>query len=145
MDHRVGTVGDALARASASFNRIPGDGQTDTAFAVGIYAYAGSPSTFPSQWLSAELDSNSGSVTTDDDTGTWESATAELDVPVGTSFLVVRVSALENTFNDASGTEFDGHYADAAFLEIVPEPATLSLLALGAFALIRHKRRRPQS
>jgi hypothetical protein len=107
---------------SAWFNRVLGDAQTDTWFYVGIYACAGSPSSFPSQ-LSAGtyLKVVSGGVNTDGIVDTWEQAATTLVVPEGTDFLGVVVAANENIHNDWIDPEFDGHYADDVVLFIPAE------------------------
>lgn len=75
----------------------------------------------------------------DADAATWEPIVVEQAIPVGTDFIILEVMAYENIYNDVSGTEFDGHFADMVSFAIVPEPATLMLLAAGA-ALLRKKR-----
>jgi hypothetical protein len=57
-------------------------------------------------------------VFSDGDAATWESVASHLQLPPTTGFVALRVSASENIFNDSSGTEFDGHYADRVQFEI---------------------------
>jgi hypothetical protein len=78
--------GLATALASAHFNRVVGDVQTDTQFAVAIRAYSGSPSDFPSV-LGTPLASAIATTVTDGDLATWESVSVELVLPTGTDYL----------------------------------------------------------
>lgn len=110
--------GSAVVDLSMLCNRVAGDTETDDAFAVVIYAFAGAPSSFPSQWPGQILEASAGTVFTDGDTATWESVATCLQLPLTTGFVALRVSASENIFNDSSGTEFDGHYADEVQFEI---------------------------
>ena len=133
---------NATATLSAYFNRVVGDAQTDRQFGVEIRAFAGLPSTYPDQVNVSEIGFAEWRILTDAELSTWEFASVSLLIPSGADFLAVRLFAHENIFNDGSAPEFDGHFADAAALEIVPEPATLSLLAvgLGVLAIRRHQR-----
>ena len=76
---------------------------------------------------------------TDGGLQTWEYGSVSLGLPSATDYLAVWVRAVENICDDGEGVEFDGHYADDITLTVIPEPATLLLLALGA-CLIRRKR-----
>jgi hypothetical protein len=139
--------GSAVATASAYFNRVAGDAQTDTAFNLILMAYDGSPSTFPSRWNSSTYDSaltycNAGGLLSDGLVGTWEQLDAPpLNLPTSTTFLVIDISASEDVFNDYSYPEFDGHFADNISLQVVPEPATMILLGLGTLLTIKRKYR----
>jgi len=142
----VGPVSDiintanATATLSAYFNRILGDDETDTKFVIEIYAFAGDPATFLSQiGQNNQLANVRAEFFSDGDPSTWENLSVDLAVPVGTDFIAVDILAVEDIFNDALGVEFDGHYADAVSLTIVPEPATFSLLGLGALLLGRKR------
>ncbi len=134
------STGNAIAEMSTRFNRVLGDSQTDTEFRIQIYAFAGNPDSFWSQYMGDEdLAHVSESFFTDGDVTTWELAAAELILPANTDFVAVGLRSIENIFNDddISGVAFDGHYADAVTLNIVPEPGTVLLLALGGLALLR--------
>jgi hypothetical protein len=116
------SAGNALARARASFNRVTGDAQTDTRFSLDLYAYAGDPNTFLTQWgRETDLAWQSASLNTDGDPTTWEPVVAELTLPANTDFVAVQVVAWEDVYNDVNQPEFDGHYADAVSLEIIPQ------------------------
>jgi hypothetical protein len=134
--------GGATAVGSAWFNRVAGDSQTDTQFAIEIRAYAGELSTFPSQLTFTDLDLLEQTLVSDADPATWESAEVHFPIPSETDFLALRVIAREDVYNDETGTELDGHYADDVSLTIVPEPAGLCLLALGGLAVLRSSRRK---
>jgi hypothetical protein len=79
----------------------------------------------------------------DADPLTWQTIATSLNVPSGTTFVGVLVAARE-TLSNSDSNEFDGHYVDQGQLMIsTPEPATLSLLALGlGVAGVRKRRSR---
>ncbi len=138
-------AGEAVATFSAYFNRVAGDAQTDTAFEVRIKAYSGPTSQHTSKREAGEwLDRVVGDTLTDGDVSTWEwGTTAPMTLPAGTDYLAVEVVALENIYNDGLTDEFDGHYADDAFLTVTPEPATLFvMMAAGLPVLLKRRRRR---
>jgi hypothetical protein len=80
--------------------------------------------------------SPTASLTLDNSNNTWQSILVSSPIPVGTRWMLSQVA-----YNDASLLGIDGNYGagyvDAADLTIVPEPATLGLLALGTFILRR--------
>ncbi|GAJ14389.1 unnamed protein product, partial [marine sediment metagenome] len=134
--------GLATANASAWYNRVAGDSQTDSGFNLIIYAFAGSPASYLTQLINGTwLDSSSGGVITGGDAARWEQGSTSLLLPAGTDFLSLRIMAVENIFNDGTMPEFDGHYADATYLDIdvIPEPATLGLLLVGGLAMLRRR------
>lgn len=130
-------TGTAVVTLSAAFNRVSGDGQTDTVFYAGALSYAGSPSDFPAQ-VSSYTAGNGTTILTDAESTTWELASTTLLLPADTTYLAVSLVARENIFNDTSGVEFDGHYADSVSLTIIPEPTALSLM-LGGLAILRRR------
>ena len=135
-------TGNAVAQASAYYNRVSGDMQTDNGFTVELTAFDGSPSTFPSRWIAQTYDAAlawavSDGLVTDSNPLTWELCNVRLNLPVNTEFLVVGVKSHENIYNDAVFPEFDGHYADKVSLQIVPEPATILLLSFGAVLALK--------
>ncbi len=116
------------ARFRARFNRVTGDAQTDTRFTTDLFAYAGEPNSFPTQFnQSTHLGRGRGAVISDGDPNTWQSATAELTLPVGTDFIAVVAAAEENIYNDTTEPEFDGHYCDAVTLEVFRSEHVLTL------------------
>jgi hypothetical protein len=115
-------AGGVVAQASVRFNRVPGDEETDTSFGLWIGSYAGSPSSFPSQWLNTELAASSEVLFSDSDPGSWETVSRTLSLPPETDFLVIHIAAVENIFNEGAGEEFDGHYADDVRLNLCIPP-----------------------
>jgi hypothetical protein len=79
-------------------------------------------------------------LTLDNATSTWESISVSGAIPAGTRWLLSQV-----VYSDASLLGPDGvsypSYVDAAQLTIVPEPATLGLMGLGALVALRRRRR----
>lgn len=128
-------TGRAVADVSAHFNRVLGDSQTDTRFAIVATAFAGSPSDWLGRFNSGNyLAYATTELFSDGDPSTWEPLSVNLPIPVGTKFIAVDVLAHENIFNDAVAPEFDGHYADAVSMTITVIPAPAALL-LGSIAV----------
>ena len=136
--------GFAKADATAFFNRVSVDAQTDTRFLIQVRALSGLPSGFPS----GQLANGFAEVFTDNLASTWQAATAELLLPSNTSYLAIIVSATEDVFDDVSFPEFDGHYVDNVSLNItaIPEPASIAIWSvIGGIGLIagwrKHRRK----
>lgn len=127
--------GQAVAKASAFFNRIAGDINTDTRFVLEISACSGNVSNFWGNY--SFIKTHEKLFISDSDSQTWEKVTAELLIPENTDYLAINIVAGENIYNDAFYPEYDGHYADAVSLTIVPEPATIGLFSLGILFLKR--------
>ncbi len=135
-------TGNVEVSVSTFFNRIAGDAQTDTSFLVCLSAYNGLLSDFPQKWKSAELNGLSiGSLMSDSNANTWESAQATLLLPTNATYIAIMIGAVENIQNDLVNPEFDGHYADAVVFEysVIPEPSALFLVLVGLF-ILRKKR-----
>ena len=138
-------AGNGVIDAGAFFNRSS-DGQPtaiDTMFSVGVYAYAGSMNSFPSQWLHGELGASQSTFLSDGNIESWQHAAASLILPEATDFVAIRIAAIENMFNDVAGTELAGHYADGVTFDftIVPAPsALLCLLPAGLMGMGRRRR-----
>ncbi|MHC4083985.1 MAG: LamG-like jellyroll fold domain-containing protein, partial [Planctomycetota bacterium] len=117
-------AGKATASASAYFNRLAGDAETDAEFSVDIRAFEGDPCSFPALQDASgmHLAEASGFIFTDGDPATWERGEAQLALPANTDYVVVGIHAMENVYNDPCWPEFDGHFADAASLVMVIEP-----------------------
>ena len=107
-DYRTAiAAGNTLLSASAVFNRVPGDAQTDTKFTLVVYARSGDPSSYTNlaTWRTDLL--------SDGDVQSWErAAIGEVFLPANTDFLQVEIAAVENVHEDNVAPEFDGHYAD---------------------------------
>jgi len=112
----------AVAHLSARFNRVAGDGQTDTRFRLGVRAFPGSPSTFDdaAPAVPAALAARDSVLDSDGNPQTWQTVAIDLAIPPGTGYLAVLLSAEENVFNDNACPvgEFDGHYADEVILTV---------------------------
>ncbi len=135
--------GNGQIDAGAYFNRVNQSfgSAVDTMFSIGVYAYAGSADTFPSQWTHNELGSSQSAFASDGDLQSWQQASLSFLLPQATDFVVLRLSATENIFNDVSGAEFAGHYVDGVGFTIIPTPASLLCLApAGLLALGRRRR-----
>lgn len=133
-------TGNAVAHFSAWFNRIPGAAATDTRFSLLLRAYSGPMSGYASQ-AGSPLSQATAQVDSDAQASTWEQLQVSLALPAATTYLAVFASAVENVQNDSQWPEFEGHYVDAAQLEVVPEPATLAALGLGCAWLWRRSKR----
>lgn len=132
--------GRGSIEAGAYFNRVNAE-LADTMFSIGLYSYAGSANTFPSQWNNSELSSAQTTLISDGNVESWERAMLSLVLPEATDFVVLRISATENVFNNTSGQEFAGHYADGATFNIIPAPSALLCLApLGLMGIGRRRR-----
>lgn len=131
------SAGTFTVTLSASFNRTA---STHTQFQVGIRAYSGLVSNFPSETSLTAIANQFTTLTSDSNLTTWESLSASLLLPTNTSYIAIWVSALSATGNLA--TLPDGHYADEVTLTAVPEPSTYALLAgLGALGAVVYRRR----
>jgi hypothetical protein len=131
--------GEVKVRYSALFNRVADDGAgtVDTQFSVRLYARAGSLATFFND-SSPKLAFGEATILADNDVETWEEAAGLLSIPTETTHLVLAVRAVENVMNEVAD-EFAGHYADEVVVAIVPEPATWTLVTVGA-AFLRRRR-----
>ncbi len=116
------------AEATVRFNRVAGDAETDTRFAVGLFAFRGGPAEAHAAWERKNefrLSTARTEILTDADPASWEQADVRLRVPPGAGYLIVEIHASENVKNDVRMPEFDGHYADTIrlVLKVAPRPA----------------------
>ncbi|MEO1011655.1 MAG: hypothetical protein AAFX53_10145 [Bacteroidota bacterium] len=120
---RIDNGGESITiRQEVFFNRVAGDANTDTEFIVLIIAFDGPTTDFAEDYLNrADLNlvRASSTVSSDACTNTWERLGAQIVIPQGTNYIGVVLVATEDVENDTTGTEFDGHYVDAASLFIV--------------------------
>jgi hypothetical protein len=134
-------LGTATVSWSASFNRVA-DIESEPQFAVSIRAFSGLPAAFPTI-ANSPLASDVTFLMSDADPGTWETITTNLLLPSETTYVAVLVAARE-TLSDSESNEFVGHYADQAQVQVVPEPATLSLVGAGLAAAARSRKKKAQ-
>ena len=111
-------AGSARAIVTARFNRVA---VTDSEFLIELDAFSGTP-TAP-----VFISAIAPSVFTDNDPATWQSLTASLNLPPGTTMLGVYVQARENLNNNPSLPEFDGNYADDVQLSVLVNQAPVAV------------------
>lgn len=123
--------------ATAYFNRVAGDIETDTLFDITLGGWTGNPVNFPNTYPDP-LRYQSTQIESDSNPLTWEIITSTIKTQPGMNYLSVRLAAIENIFNDmqGGGTEFDGHYVDNVSLRIVAIPECGSLLMVVVFATL---------
>lgn len=121
-------TGEFALKASVNFNRVTWDSQTDTRFKITMHSFTGSIGNFRNmieneQWLMKDMNE----LYTDNDLTTWEKVELQHQVPAGTEWVALGIIAEEDIFNDNSHPEFDGHFADAVTVEIIPavEPSLI--------------------
>ncbi len=135
-------TGSATFSTSAFFNRVAGDAQTDTEFAIGIRSYAEYPGMPNGYQNKLDLDVSATNFDSDGDLSTWQKLTVSQILPVNTTFILIVLNAIENVFTDDNkdsfATEFDGHYVDGVSASItgpdigaVPVPPALPLFGTG--------------
>jgi hypothetical protein len=108
-------AGKVQVDASAWFNRVVGDAQTDTRFDLRVLTFTGVPATFPTDYASpAHVTSGSVLATAN----AWQAVNLTDVLPVGTRYVAVEIYAYENIQDDAADPEFDGHYADDVSLTL---------------------------
>lgn len=121
--------GKMVARLSYKANRLSGDANTDDKFSAAIVALNGDPANFATD-LPNHTRIATAFLHTDNDPATWEPISVELQVPTGTTYLAIRIAALENVWNDVSGIEFDGHFADQVTLSLSAPAESPGILGL---------------
>lgn len=121
---------------SAQFNRILGNAQSDAEFDLRVIAKSNSADLADTGFVPFITDANPA---------TWQTFFLPLLLPAGTTHLQIEVAAVENVFDNTSGTltEFDGHYVDNVVLNIVPEPGSPALVGSASAALLMRCRRNP--
>ena len=98
-----------------------------------------SPGNFPYFWDNGYTAQANVYFDADADASTWQAVDVRVALPSDTTFIAVQIAAIENVYNDYSGTEFDGHCADGVVLRVVPEPASAGILILAGVAALRRR------
>lgn len=119
-------AGGATVNLSALFNAGPNVPAATAAVAIRFFSAA--------NWGSANGGPIVGGLSLDASPTTWQTASVTTPVPVLTRWLITELA-----FSNASLLGNPG-YADAADLTIVPEPASLALLAAGSLLVLRRRR-----
>jgi hypothetical protein len=115
-------AGKVSAWASVRFNRVAGNARTDTCLGVGLIAYSGSPANhFAMSQRGGHVAVAPNAIHTDGDPASWEKLAVRMRLPKNTDFLSIQLLAVEDVHNDLQGVEFDGHYADGAFVTLVTD------------------------
>ena len=162
-------MGTQEVNASARFNRVAGDAETDTEAWLGVWAFSGSVDDFqpmvaahfkdyitawkngttgslPSEVTDFFVGMDQVSLSTDADVTTWETLSAGLLLPAATDFLGIRLRFKEDVVNDATSPELDGHYVDNVQVKVelqgVPEPSTVALLGAAGLGMLVYAARR---
>jgi hypothetical protein len=130
--------GAEKASFAAWFNRIAGGPETNTAFKLTLSAYDGSPSEYPDRPYLANVQQY---FYADANAEFWQFASVELQLPSNTTWLATGLTWKA----DIQPLVFQGHYVDAVSATVTPEPATLSLLALGGVLALRRRRVAPRT
>jgi hypothetical protein len=142
--HAALIAGGATVNASAYFNRVPGNAQTDTQFIIALRSFNTNNVLAAFDGTTASTASASASLISDSNASTWEKLTAQLVLPTDTTFIIMYMFGFENVSPNSS-PELDGHYADlvsASVNSTVPLPAALPMFAAGLCALGLLVRRR---
>lgn len=136
-------ITDNHAVASGTLTLVDIDGDTISGSISGQWIRTGSSAALIALWSDVVLDNKSMDTTFDGTDGSSWSMTFSL--PGRFSGNVVAL-AFDDWFTDGAGTvvgfENTTTLASGAVLHVVPEPGTLSLLAIGGFAALRTIRRK---
>lgn len=104
-------AGRVRADASAWFNRVAGDPDTDRRFDIRLLAFSGSGAALPAAYSAgSQLAVQAGTILSNDNA--WQQATAVMTLPAGTTLLLVEIYAYEDVANEGTSPELAGHYAD---------------------------------
>lgn len=107
--------GDAVT-ASVWLNRVDHP-MADTEMSVFVYAYDGTPDTWPTGCATTRpyLNFDRDVIATDTDPATWQQASITLEIPAGTTFVAIALGAHEDVEQN-DHPPFHGHYFDDAAL-----------------------------
>ena len=97
--------GKAIVKSSVCFNQGVGIADGSTSFALGLHAINREGR------VSLAIAKNETSVTSDVNPETWERVESEIELPEGTDFVVVSLSA-QKEGSQALLPDLSGHYAD---------------------------------
>jgi hypothetical protein len=131
-------TGSQSIQLSALCNRVAGSEHTNTNFEITIHAYDGAPSGFPSQ---TPLLSATSVLVTDALPATWEPLVVDMVLPSDTTW----IAAGWHWACNRQPLVFEGHYVDAVSVPSIPEPASLTVLALFGVPFLRRSAARGPS
>ena len=113
--------GQAEARLSAFFNRVPRHAGTGDTFGLTLAAFRGAPAEAPALWASraaSALALAQTQLTADDDPATWEKVEVSARLPADTEFVIIELRAVAPKGALGAGSPFPGHFADLVDLEL---------------------------
>ena len=121
-------AGQAMLSTSIMVNRVHHSNETDTAFALTVYACEGETGEFHRAFLTDQTMAEVGSsIHTDKNAETWENIQLNFRIPRGATYVGLRVTTGENVSDDATN-EFHGHYVDAASVRISRRASSVPIL-----------------
>lgn len=140
-------AGELLVESGAFFNRVSApldvESMIDRRFDLSLRTFAGLPLT-ELLWRRDGSPVATGPLSTvslvsDGNERTWESLDLVVPLPPLTRWVVLTLSAVEDVRNDHEAPEFTGHYADAAWLRVIPEP-DCAVVGIGVCAMLTRRR-----
>lgn len=137
-DQALISSGFGSVTIGAVFNRVAGPvpSPVDTRFDINIRSHT----SYANAQSLASTGLASNTLISDSILTTWEALTTTLALPVGTQYVTLHMTAVENVVNDSTGPEFQGHYADDVRMTVTPAPGAVALAGLGGLLTLRRRR-----
>lgn len=131
--------GGVIVSFSSWFNRAVGTlpVQSDSMFTVRILSFSSATNALN---LSSPTLTSTASFLSDANPFTWQNLGTKITLPITTTHIAVQLEAEENVFNNLTGPEFSGHFADNAGFQVMPAPGAAVLLGLGGLMMSRRRR-----